>query len=69
MVFLTGEVFLWECLVRQDLNSFRGNAVNGRWVQIAPSGNVQLPSAKDKEACLHCVFIQSQVRAAYSWFA
>ncbi|KAB5543313.1 hypothetical protein PHYPO_G00077610 [Pangasianodon hypophthalmus] len=56
----TGQIFLWECLVPQDLNSFRDNTVKGRWSQIAPSENSRLPSAKDKEACLHCVFVQSQ---------
>lgn len=59
-----GQVFLWECLVSQDLNSFRDNTLRGRWSQIAPSENSQLPSAKDKEACVHLAFVQSQVRAA-----
>ncbi|XP_060764829.1 ciliogenesis and planar polarity effector 1 isoform X4 [Neoarius graeffei] len=57
---LTGQLFLWECLVPQELNSFRDNTVKGRWSQIAPSETSQLPSVKDKEACLHCVFVQSQ---------
>ncbi|KAF4082340.1 hypothetical protein AMELA_G00150710 [Ameiurus melas] len=56
----TGRIFLWECLVLQDLDSFRDNTVKGRWSQIAPSENSQLPSVKDKEACLHCAFVQSQ---------
>ncbi|XP_026995153.2 ciliogenesis and planar polarity effector 1 isoform X2 [Tachysurus fulvidraco] len=56
----TGQIFLWECLVPQDLNSFRDNTVKGHWSQIVPSENSRLPSAKDKEACHHCVFVQSQ---------
>ncbi|XP_053501766.1 ciliogenesis and planar polarity effector 1 isoform X4 [Ictalurus furcatus] len=56
----TGQIFLWECLVLQDLDSFRDNTVKGRWSQIAPSENSQLPSIRDKEACLHCAFVQSQ---------
>lgn len=64
MASFTGQIFLWECLARQDLDSLRDNTVKGRWSQIAPSENSQLPSVRDKEACLHCAFVQSQVRAA-----
>lgn len=64
MASFTGQIFLWECLARQDLDSLRDNTVKGRWSQIAPSENSQLPSGRDKEACLHCAFVQSQVRAA-----
>ncbi|KAF7700988.1 ciliogenesis and planar polarity effector 1 isoform X2 [Silurus meridionalis] len=60
LVSVTGAVFLWECLVPQDLISFRDNTVKGCWSQITASENSQLPSTKDKEACLHCMFVQSQ---------
>lgn len=63
----TGQIFLWECLVPQDLNSVRDSTVKGCWSQITSSENSSLPSAKDKEACLHCVFVQSQVRATKVW--
>ncbi|XP_058267346.1 ciliogenesis and planar polarity effector 1 isoform X3 [Hemibagrus wyckioides] len=56
----TGQIFLWECLVPQDLSSVRDSTVKGCWSQITSSENSSLPSAKDKEACLHCAFIQSQ---------
>ncbi|KAI4892113.1 hypothetical protein NFI96_017897, partial [Prochilodus magdalenae] len=57
---LTGQVFLWECLVPQDLTSLRDSTVKGRWSQIESSENAQLPSSKDKDASLHSVFVQSQ---------
>ncbi|KAF5893905.1 ciliogenesis and planar polarity effector 1, partial [Clarias magur] len=57
---LTGQIFLWECIVPQDLNNFRDNTVKGRWSQVDPSEHSRLPSTKDKEACLHCVFVKSQ---------
>ncbi|KAK3549848.1 hypothetical protein QTP86_015286, partial [Hemibagrus guttatus] len=56
----TGQIFLWECLVPQDLSGIRDNTVKGRWSQITSLENSRLPSAEDKEACLHCVFVQSQ---------
>ncbi|XP_049324352.1 ciliogenesis and planar polarity effector 1 isoform X3 [Astyanax mexicanus] len=60
LVSVTGQVFLWECLVPQDLNSPRDSTIRGLWSQIASSENTQLPSSKDKEASLHSVFIQSE---------
>ncbi|KAL7848306.1 hypothetical protein AOLI_G00230240 [Acnodon oligacanthus] len=60
LVTVTGLVFLWECLVPQDLSSLRDSTIKGRWSQIASSGNVQLPSSKDKEASVHSAFVQSQ---------
>lgn len=59
---LKGQVFLWESLETRDVNSFRANTIRGRWSEIASSENTQLPSSKDKEASLDCVFVQSQVR-------
>ncbi|XP_072514569.1 ciliogenesis and planar polarity effector 1 isoform X3 [Salminus brasiliensis] len=60
LVAVTGQVFLWECLVPQDLTSPRDSTIRGRWSQIASSENTQLPSSKDKEASIHSVFVQSQ---------
>ncbi|XP_066507194.1 ciliogenesis and planar polarity effector 1 isoform X2 [Hoplias malabaricus] len=60
LVTFTGQIFLWECLVPQDLNSPRDTTIKGRWSQIASSENTQLPSSKDKETSLHSVFVQSQ---------
>ncbi|XP_036450987.1 ciliogenesis and planar polarity effector 1 [Colossoma macropomum] len=60
LVTVTGQVFIWECLVPQDLNSLRDSNVKGRWSQIASSENARLPSSKDKEASVHSVFVQSQ---------
>ncbi|XP_017567420.2 ciliogenesis and planar polarity effector 1 isoform X1 [Pygocentrus nattereri] len=60
LVTVTGLVFLWECMVPQDLSSLRDGIIKGRWSQIASSENAQLPSSKDKEASVHSVFVQSQ---------
>ncbi|XP_035391703.1 ciliogenesis and planar polarity effector 1 [Electrophorus electricus] len=60
LVTVTGQVFLWECLAPKELYSLRDGTIRGRWSQIVSSENAQLPSAKNKEASLHCVFVQSQ---------
>ncbi|XP_076876883.1 ciliogenesis and planar polarity effector 1 isoform X2 [Brachyhypopomus gauderio] len=60
LVTVTGHVFLWECLGPKELSSLRDATVRGRWSQIASSENERLPSAEDKDASLHSVFVQSQ---------
>ncbi|KAJ8286784.1 hypothetical protein GJAV_G00043250 [Gymnothorax javanicus] len=57
---LTGQVFLWECVDRQDLAGTRDGTVKGRWQQILPLETTALPSPQHKEASQHSVFSQGE---------
>ena len=58
---VTGEVFLWQCADVQDLIGVRDCTVKGNWTQIKPSSETVLPNSKDKEACVHTLFVQTEV--------
>lgn len=61
VVAITGQVFLWECMSSKDLMGMRDGAVKGRWSHICALEDSILPSAQDKEASQHTIFVKSKV--------
>lgn len=61
VVAITGQVFLWECMSVKDLTVIRDGAVKGRWSHICALEDSILPSAQDKEASQHAIFVKTQV--------
>lgn len=61
VVAITGQVFLWECMSVKDLMGIRDGAVKGRWSHICALENSVLPSARDKEASQHTIFVKTKV--------
>lgn len=61
VVAVTGQVFLWECTGVQDLAGVRDGVVRGRWSQVHPLEDSILPSAQDKEASQHTIFVKTEV--------
>ncbi|XP_030005045.1 ciliogenesis and planar polarity effector 1 [Sphaeramia orbicularis] len=60
LVAVTGHVFLWECLDVRDLMGMRDCTVSGTWAQIQPLEDTLLPSARDKEASVHTMFVKTE---------
>lgn len=61
VVAITGQVFLWECMSVWDLTVIRDGAVKGRWSHICALEDSILPSAQDKEASQHTIFVKTKV--------
>lgn len=61
VVAITGQVFLWECMSVKDLMGIRDGEVKGRWSHICALGDSLLPSAQDKEASQHTIFVKTKV--------
>lgn len=61
VVAVTGQVFLWECMGFQDLAGVRDGVVSGRWSHVHPLEDSILPSAQNKEASQHTVFVKTEV--------
>lgn len=61
VVAITGQVFLWECMGVKDLTGIRDGAVKGRWSHIHSLEDSILPSAQDKEASQHTIFVKTEV--------
>lgn len=61
VVAITGQVFLWECISVKDLTMIRDGAVKGRWSHICALEDSILPSAQDKEASQHTIFVKTKV--------
>lgn len=61
VVAVTGQVFLWECMAVQDLAGVRDGLVRGRWSHVQPLEDSILPSAQDKEASQHTIFVKTEV--------
>ncbi|XP_072570362.1 ciliogenesis and planar polarity effector 1 isoform X2 [Paramormyrops kingsleyae] len=57
---LTTRVFLWECVDARGLGGLRDGEARGRWAEILPPECPSLPSPVDREACLHCAFVQGE---------
>ncbi|XP_056875211.1 ciliogenesis and planar polarity effector 1 isoform X3 [Takifugu flavidus] len=60
VVAVTGQVFLWECMSIQDLAGVRDGVVRGRWSHVHPLEDSILPSAQDKEASQHTIFVKTE---------
>ncbi|XP_076614742.1 ciliogenesis and planar polarity effector 1 [Chaetodon auriga] len=61
LVAITGQVFLWQCMDVRDLTGVRDGTVKGHWAHILPLEDSILPSAQDKEASQHTIFIKTEV--------
>lgn len=61
VVAITGQVFLWECVDIKDWMGMRDGAVKGRWSHIHALEDCILPSAQDKEASQHTIFVKTEV--------
>lgn len=70
LVAITGSVLLWECVDVRDLMGLRDGTVKGRWAHIRPLNDSILPSAREKEASQHTVFVKTEVsilKRRHSW--
>ncbi|XP_070267917.1 ciliogenesis and planar polarity effector 1 [Myotis yumanensis] len=57
----SGCIFLWEYLEFRNVLSSKSPSLRGQWSQITPEEAVRLPSAEDKEAVAHAVFIKNEL--------
>uniref|UniRef100_G1QAA3 Uncharacterized protein n=1 Tax=Myotis lucifugus TaxID=59463 RepID=G1QAA3_MYOLU len=57
----SGCIFLWEYLEFRNVLSSKSPSLRGQWSQITPEEAVRLPSAEDKEAVVHAVFIKNEL--------
>lgn len=70
LVAMTGSVLLWECMDVRDLMGLRDGTVKGRWAHIRPLSDSILPSAREKEASQHTIFVKTEVsilKRRHSW--
>ncbi|XP_006889638.1 PREDICTED: uncharacterized protein C5orf42 homolog [Elephantulus edwardii] len=57
----SGCIFLWEYLESQNVLSSKSPSLVGQWSQIRPEETILLPSAEDKEAVVHAMFIKNEL--------
>ncbi|XP_045427453.1 ciliogenesis and planar polarity effector 1 isoform X3 [Pipistrellus kuhlii] len=57
----SGCILLWEYLEFRNILSSKSPSLMGQWSQITPEEAVRLPSAEDKEAVVHAVFISNEL--------
>lgn len=56
-----GCIFLWEYFEFSNILSSKNSSLVGQWSQIIPEEGICLPSAEDKEAVVHAVFIKNEL--------
>lgn len=63
LITLSGYIFLWEYLEFKNILTSKHPSLMGQWSQIIPKESAHLPSAEDKEAVVHAVFIKNEVKS------
>ncbi|XP_023380594.1 protein JBTS17 [Pteropus vampyrus] len=61
LITLSGYIFLWEYLEFKNILTSKHPSLMGQWSQIIPKESAHLPSAEDKEAVVHAVFIKNEL--------